>query len=255
MLFRHIIFLSLLTGILAGTLFTLAQQIQVTPIILAAETYEVADSPAINDHHADAGAHHHDAEAWAPEDGIERFSYSLLANVLTAIGFAAMLLTLMAHHRLKEKAELTHQKGLIWGFFGYLTLFVAPSLGLLPEIPGTMAAALESRQLWWLGTVIATGVGFYLIFFFNIKFKVAGISILLLPHLLGAPHISGPEFANPDPAAIASLQELHHRFIVSSGLVNLMLWLSIGLIGVWSLNRWLFTDKKGGTAAKDKGVK
>jgi len=242
MLFRRLILLSLFVGLLSGLVLTVLQQWQVTPIILAAEQFEEAApaEPAGHDHAAHShGGHSHGDEAWAPADGMERSLYSLLSNVLTAIGFAAMLLALMAYVQLKNSAVWSLNKGLLWGAVGFFTFFVAPSLGLLPEIPGVQAAGLESRQSWWLLAVLASGLGFYLIFFAKLPLKGVGLFLLLLPHFLSAPHISGPEFLSNDPAVVASLTALHHEFILSSSVVNLLFWLSLGLFSAWGLRRGL----------------
>ncbi|MDQ7075596.1 MAG: CbtA family protein [Gammaproteobacteria bacterium] len=235
MLFRRLILLSLFVGLLSGSFLTAVQQWQVTPIIIAAEQFEQAEAGHGHNH----GAHSHGDEAWAPAEGVERTLYSLLSNVLAAIGFAAMLLALMAYMQLKNSAPFSLGTGLLWGLVGFLTFFVAPSLGLLPEIPGTQAAALESRQTWWLLTVLVSGAGFYLLFFAQLPFKVLGVLLLLLPHLIGAPQLNGPEFIHPDPAAVASLVELHHQFVLSAGVANLLFWLAMGLLAAWGLRRGL----------------
>jgi len=237
MLFRRLILLSLFVGLLSGVVLTALQQWQVTPIIIAAEQFEEAAPVEIAGH--DHAVHSHGDEAWAPADGMERSLYSLLSNVLTAIGFAAMLLALMAYLQLKNSAVWSLNKGLLWGVVGFFTFFASPSLGLLPEIPGTQAAALEARQSWWLLTVLASGLGFYLLFFAKLPLKGLGLLLLLLPHLIGAPNILGPEFLQTDPAAVASLTELHQRFILSSSVVNLLFWLSLGLFSAWGLQRGL----------------
>jgi len=49
--------------------------------------------------------------------------------------------------------------GLLWGAAGFLIFSGSPALGLPPELPGMTAAALDARQTWWIGTVIATAIG------------------------------------------------------------------------------------------------
>lgn len=70
-MFRRIVFSACLAGLVSGVLLTGIQQLQVVPIILEAETYEVAEPAATTTHaHADGSSHEHDG--WSPEDGLER---------------------------------------------------------------------------------------------------------------------------------------------------------------------------------------
>jgi len=240
MLFRRLILLSLAIGFIAGSILTLAQQIQSTDIILQSEQYEGEPSPVQDNHNH---AHQHDESAWAPEDGAERLVYSFLANILTAIGYSAMLLAFMSYYQLQTQRLLNLGQGLLFGLFGYLTVFAAPSLGLSPEIPGTQAAALEARQLWWSGTVFATGIGFTLIFFKQSSYRTLfiglGVLLLVLPHIIGAPHITGPEFLHSDPNVVATLTQLHQQFILAVSIVNFIFWIAIGLLCAWGLKRWM----------------
>ncbi len=78
---------------------TVLQSFSTVPLILQAETYENA-APA---HQHDTGAapatgetvaapaHEHDADAWAPADGFERYAFTTLASVVSAVGFALVL--------------------------------------------------------------------------------------------------------------------------------------------------------------------
>ena len=78
MLFRKLVFAAVAVGIISGLVLGIVQQFSVTPTILAAEVYEIADeAPVSTQHHAQA-AHQHDAEAWAPEDGVERANAEVL---------------------------------------------------------------------------------------------------------------------------------------------------------------------------------
>jgi predicted cobalt transporter CbtA len=63
----------------------------------------------------------------------------VLANVSMAVGFALMLVAAFA----LSGRRITWRSGLLWGLAGYGVFFVAPSLGLPPEVPGTLAAPLQ----------------------------------------------------------------------------------------------------------------
>ena len=57
---------------------------------------------------------------------------------------------------------MSFTSGLAWGLGGFIAFFAAPSLGILPQLPGVAGAALESRQFWWVATVLCTGTGLFL---------------------------------------------------------------------------------------------
>lgn len=241
MFFRRLVLASLLVGLVSGLFLTLGQQWQVAPIIFAAEVFEVEPAVVVPEAqaHADGHDHSHDAEAWAPADGAERLFYSVLSNVLAAVGFSVLLLAIMGQLQLSGMTRLTALKGLLWGGAGFVAFFVAPGLGLPPEIPGVEAAPLEGRQGWWLMTVLLTGAGLAVLFFAPKLAKIGGLVLLAVPHLIGAPHLSGPEFSHPDPQVVQTLMSLHSEFIVASALTNAVFWLVMGLLSAWVLNKWV----------------
>jgi len=230
MYFRRIIFSALVIGFLSGLLHSGVQLLDVTSIIYGAEAYEIAEVEP-------AGSHTHEAEAWAPEDGAERIGYTFLSNILAGIGFAAILLAIMNQVQQQGLTQLSTSKGFLWGLAGFIAFFAAPGLGLSPEIPGTQAAELEQRQVWWVLTVVATIVGFAILAFTPLKFKLLGGIVVALPHLIGAPHISGPEFTHPDPAAVEALTDLHHQFIIATGVSNFVFWVALGICCAWAVQR------------------
>jgi cobalt transporter subunit CbtA len=254
MLFRRIIFSALCIGLLSGFLFSIVQYFGVSPIILAAEQYEIVEVQAApvqshhhgetlsDGHHDSGGGHHHNTEAWSPSDGIERSLYSLLANVLAGIGFAAIVLSIMCQLQLKGWVTFSPMKGLIFGLAGFVAFFAMPGIGLPPEIPGIEAAPLDNRQTWWLLSVIASGVGVGIFAFAKWAYKILGVLCIALPFLVGAPHSAGPEFGQADDRAVAILMDLHQQFIVATGITNLVFWLALGLLSAWCLNRIILND-------------
>lgn len=257
MIFRNIIFSACLVGLMVGVLLTVAQSLGVTPIIYAAEVYEVADtsvSETVSEaegagHGHASGDHHHESEAWAPEDGIERTFYSFVSNVLAGIGFAAVLLALMSQLQVMGVTRVSPLKGLVWGLAGFAVFFAVPGIGLPPEIPGVEAAAVAHRQGWWLFAAVGSGVGLATLAFAPKWFKLLGVLAVALPFLVGAPAHPGPEFSHPDADAVAALTELHHQFIVASGLANLLFWLALGVLSAWLLNRFILKGESEDVAA------
>jgi cobalt transporter subunit CbtA len=69
-----------------------------------------------------------------------------------------------------------------------LAVTVATGAGLPPQIPGMPAADLLPRQIWWLGTIAATGTAIGLVALRRETWAVAlAVVLIALPHLIGAP--------------------------------------------------------------------
>lgn len=211
--FTRLVSTAVAAGLVAGLALTAVQRVQVTPLIAQAETYEVAKPAAHTHEHADE----HEHAGWKPEDGTERTLYTVLANSTMGIGFGLLLCAAM----LVRGGRPTWRDGLVWSAAGYVVFFVAPSLGLPPELPGTAAAPVGERQLWWSLTALATAGGIGLIAFGRKwTFALAGLILLAAPQLAGA----------PQPLVHTSMAppELAHAFIFASALANAAFWLVLG---------------------------
>ena len=266
MFFRNIVFAAIAAGILAGIILGTLQHFQVTPIILGAEVYEMTDEPVVytkevhaeevHDHSnpahhtpekmhehlaameqqtpktVDHGAdHHHDPEAWAPEDGIERILFTYLSSSLMAIGFALVIISGMSLSGKKSVGA-----GFLWGLAGYAAFFVAPSLGLPPEIPGMEAAVLEGRQSWWMLAVLFTALGLGLLAFGKGALRWGGLLVIAIPHILGAPQPEAHGFSHPDATSVAALEALAGQFEIATALVNGIFWVCLGLLCAIAIN-------------------
>lgn len=252
MLFRQTVFYALLAGILSGLLLTAVQTFQVIPIILAAEQYEsvaVEDDHHAHDHHAhDHHAHdHHTEDAWAPTDGMQRTAFTALANILTALGFALVLMVaMMAAHSTSwgRNLKFDWRQGLLWGAAGYMVFWLAPAIGLPPEIPLQAAPPLEHRQLWWILTVVCTAGGLAGLAFTPSPWRWMAPALLAVPHIVGAPHTVGAMFPNQPPAVSASLEQLAQQFVGAAAIANGALWLALGLISAWAVQRMITSMKR-----------
>jgi cobalt transporter subunit CbtA len=201
---------------------TAAQQLATVPLILKAEVYESA-APAHD--HGDATAAHSlgatageaEEEGWAPSDGVERTFFSLLANIVTGVGFALLLI---AASELFDGIRNWRQ-GVFWGLAGFAVFTLAPGLGLPPELPAMPAADLGARQLWWVGTALSTAIALGLLFYGRSWLAVlAAIALLVAPHLIGAPQPLSYESPIPEG--------LHHSFVVAVVLTTLLFWVLLG---------------------------
>lgn len=211
--FRELVVAALLTGLLAGLLLTAVQQIQVIPTLLQAEVYEENSAVTI----ASSAENNHERHEWQPNNDWERTFFTAVANISLGVGFALLIGSVMC-----LRGRPSHWRtGLLWGLAGYITFFIAPSLGLPPEVPGTEAAKLADRQTWWLITVLDTGFGLSLLAFALTKTnKFFGAVLLAAPHLINAPQ--------PEVQSSAAPAELAHTFIIATVFANAVFWLAIG---------------------------
>ena len=213
-MFGRIVQTALLAGLMAGLFAWGAHMVKTTPLIVAAEVYENAQPAAAQHPPAPATP---EAKAWEPEDGLERNLYTLLADVIAGIGFAFMLTGAIV----LSGREVDTYRGAVWGLAGFAAVYVAPSLGLAPELPGMQAAALTARQAWWLLAATSTALGLGLaVFASNRLTKVAGGLLIVLPHLIGAPR--HPLEPGQVPAELAA------EFAVATLVVTGLFWLVLG---------------------------
>lgn len=237
-IFRNIVFCAALVGLIVGLALSVAQHFATTPLILRAEVYEKSaeaqavggsnltntnvththDGPAHPHASAsEAAAHIHNAQAWEPRDGVERTAFTVVSNIVIAIGYA---LALTGCFSLLGGA-IDWRRGLYWGLGGFLAVMVAPSLGLPPELPGVPAAALAERQLWFVGTAVATALGLALIAFGRRPPAVAlALCLIIAPHIIGAPQLADVETNVPTA--------LSHQFTVAVTVTSLLFWALLG---------------------------
>jgi len=243
----RVLTVSLLAGLLAGLLVSALQHFTTTPLILKAETYEAAlrlgpaptPTPAafadgarivLAHNNPAAGAEHTGEHEWKPQDGLQRTALTSLVTIATAIGFAALLLAGMiaANERIDER------RALIWATCGFLAFGLVPATGLAPELPGAAAAELQHRQIWWIATALVTAGGLYAFLRLEAPWlRVLAVLVLLVPHLIGAPHPAAPE--SKVPAEIAA------HFASLSLAIQAALWLAtgfaVGVLWPWATRR------------------
>lgn len=252
-LFRNVVFIAAIAGLLASLAMTALQAYSTVPLILKAETFENAGAEPAHDHGtaaetaapttdaaapaateaAPVAAHEHEEEGWAPADGFERFAFNFLANVVSGIGFA---LIIVAVSELAGGIS-SWRSGVLWGFAGFAVFTLAPGLGLPPELPAMPAADLGARQVWWIGTVVATAAGLALIAFRGtVVLSIVGVALIVAPHIIGAPQPESHD--SPIPA------DLHHQFVVASTVTNMIFWVLLGgLIG--AVRSWFTGPARG----------
>jgi cobalt transporter subunit CbtA len=221
----RVVLAALLAGIAAGFIMGAIQHLRLTPFIIAAEGFEAASGAAHKHEHAEGGVAagpsqqdgHEHGEGWAPADGWQRTLATTLTAVMTGAGFAAVL----AAVSLLSGLPITRENGMIWGLCGFLAVTLAPAIGLPPELPGMPGGDLLARQVWWIGTIAATGVGIFLIATRGEAWAIALAIVLIgLPHIIGAPAAIHAESAVP-PGLAAS-------FAANAIAANAIFWVLIG---------------------------
>jgi cobalt transporter subunit CbtA len=229
--FRDMLLTVAITGIVAALTFSAVQLLFISPLILQAEVYEDAAeaSPSHEAVEAPSG-HHHDESDWKPENGWERRLFTLGANLLMGLGYAFVFVAVYTLWRYPTSAGM----GLLWGLAGFIVFFAAPGLGLSPELPGTAAAELSARQMWWAGTAAATALGLALIFGASRWWlRVGGAALVIAPHLVAAPHLAVERSLAPE-----ELQR-HFRWVTTA--CNALFWLVLGLVSSITFRKLLLT--------------
>ncbi|MBN9233712.1 MULTISPECIES: CbtA family protein [Phyllobacteriaceae] len=234
--FRNVVFVAAIAGLLAGIVLACLQAYATVPLILKAEVYEQAggghEHPAPAAPAADAGAATTamstpapaaaapaEEEGWAPADGAERFSFNVVSNIVTGIGFALILVAFSEF----AGGIGNWRQGVFWGLAGFAVFTLAPGLGLPPELPAMPAADLLPRQIWWVATVVATAIGLALIAFRrSLPLTILAVALIVAPHIVGAPQPAS--YDTPIP------EGLHHQFVVAVTITNLVFWLVLGAV-------------------------
>lgn len=232
-LFRNVVFIAAIAGLVAGVVLACMQAYATVPLILKAEVYEQAGGGHTHDHGLAPAAAGRNAmssavpaeaataeeEGWAPADGFERFAFNVVANVVTGIGFALILVAASEF----AGGIGNGRQGMFWGLAGFAVFTLAPNLGLPPELPAMPAADLTQRQIWWTATVVATAAGLGLLAFRkSLPLAILAVALIVAPHIVGAPQPDS--FESPIP------EGLHHQFVVAVTLTNLVFWLVLGAV-------------------------
>ena len=224
---RSTLVAAVLAGLLAGLAFFAVQLVTTRPLIVQAEVLERAQPPATTAAPAHDHAAHAHAHAWEPEDGAERTLYTLAADLMVGIGYGFLLVGMMV----LAGRPLSATAGLLWGLAGFVAFAAAPALGLPPEPPGVPGADLVARQAWWLGTAAASAAGLWALLLGRAPWwRVAGLLLLVVPHIVGAPR--PPDALLPDDAA-ALAQRFHWAALAATA----VLWAVLGSAAGWLLPR------------------
>ncbi|HHI82427.1 MAG TPA: cobalt transporter [Rhizobiales bacterium] len=220
-MFSRLFIAAVLAGIVAGIVLATVQHFRTTPLILAAEVYEEADAAkAAQKTGSEAAAATKAPEAkqeWEPKNGFERTAWSALAGIIVGIGLAMLL----AGASLLSGIEITPQNGALWGLVAFAVFTLLPAAGLPPEPPGMPVADLTARQIWWTFTVLAGAGGVALIALVKKPWSaIAGVALIALPHLIGAPE-AGEHHTSIPPHLVQS-------YVANSLFLMAIAWVTVG---------------------------
>jgi len=209
---RRILSAALAAGLLAGVLVSLLQAVTTTPLILQAEAFETGG--AVHDH---TGHDHAAPLATEVEDVVTRTGLTVAANLITGVGFALLVVGAFA----LSGRPVEGREGLLWGLGGFAAFTLSPALGLPPELPGTIAADLASRQAWWAFAALGAAGGLAVLAFGRGWWRLpVGLALLVLPHAVGAPR--------PDAFGGSPPPELVAQFVAKSIVVSAIFWAVLG---------------------------
>jgi cobalt transporter subunit CbtA len=240
-------------GVAAGLLAALLHFAFVQKYILLGEDYESGAAvhfAGVSEGAADAtdDDHEHDhssGETAAAVDGGDDHEHqhappgdqsAWTRNAMT-VGFMAALysaysLILVAGFATAEHfgARVTARDGILWGIAAFVAVQLAPAMGLSPELPGTAAAPLSDRQLWWAATVVCSAAALAMIGYGRSLMWV-GFAVVLLaaPHVIGAPELD--QFTGVAPPEVAA------SFAARSLGAGLAVWATLGWLAGWLWNR------------------
>lgn len=204
LMFQRMLACAMFAGVAAALIAAVLHFAFVQKYILLGEQYETgalthfAAGSSVDDLAVVAEAEHDHAapadggaiephEHAAPQSGLQRNALTALFLVLVYVSYALLLVAGFGF-----VANMGHQvgatQGLLWGLAGFVAFQLAPAIGLAPELPGTIAAELGARQIWWWGTAAATATAFALVAY-GPKPWAAIVALILIsaPHVIGAP--------------------------------------------------------------------
>lgn len=201
----------LIAGCVVGIVVSILHFSFLQELILKAEQYEsgalvhfgeadTATSDGQSLDHSDAHSIGHEEDG--PQSDIMRNAMSVLFACLIYAGYGLILSA--AYQAARQLGyHVTPVNGILWGLAGFIVIQMAPSMGLSPNLPGTVSADIDARQIWWFGTMAATGLGIACFALGkSVPMIILGIALLAAPHVIGAPQLEG--FAGLAPPEMAA---------------------------------------------------
>ena len=214
LMFSRLLTSGLFAGAAAGLIAAVLQLHFLQPVLLHAELYEGGDLV------------HFGATSIVAADqelggmNVVRDGLSIVFTMLIYSGYAMVVVSLMSVAE-SRGASINGRTGLLWGAAGFVAMHLAPGFSLAPEVPGTAAADITLRQIWWFATAACAAGAMWLVAFGKgwMAWGIA-VALLLAPHLYGAPEPDA--FTGPAPTELGAL------FAARAFGVGLAAWVMVG---------------------------
>ena len=217
---------AMIAGFAVGLLVALLQYGFLEKDILRAEDYESGAKVHFQGVTATLGVAGHDRMAMAEGDAspLARHALTVLFAGVIYVGYALLMVAAYAvAGQLGYPVSL--QAGLLWGLAGFFVFQMAPAMGLQPDLPGTPSAELDARQWWWLGTVVMTAAGLAVLTYARGIVRLAGLGLMVVPHIVGAPELGTyAGVVPPELAAAVAARTLG---------IGLVAWVTMGGVLAW----------------------
>lgn len=195
----------LVAGGLTGVFVAVLQVILLQPLIVEAERYEAGEARVHEAGQQPAAVAHEEGGPYVPGSAridLERSLLTIGFHVILWAGFGLVFGALSDLIALFSGGSSSRRCALCAA--GFAAFVVAPTVGLPPELPGMAAADLGARQLWWIVSAAATlGAAMMVLIGRSPWVWAASAILLVLPHAIGAPHLSEvrADVVPPDLAA------------------------------------------------------
>ena len=222
---KNVLVSAVFAGVAAGLIAAALQFMFVIPALLEGELFE----QGIRVHFGADGSPQSDRGAPGLGGEWGRHAMTIGFNVVTYVGFGFLMVAAMALAELRQLTTITPKQGLIWGLAGFVAIQLAPAIGLPPVLPGTIGAEVGARQAWWLGTIVASALGLWVLAFGRGGIALAGVVLLAVPHLIGAPRLD--TFWGVAPPELAA------QFVTVSLGSAAVGWTCLGFVAAWCWTR------------------
>lgn len=190
-----------IAGFVAGLLAALLHFAFIQNTLLLGEDYESGAAVHWAGVATDTGAA--EAADTAPEPGAEAepaaeedntFTRNALTVLFTGLNYAGYGLLLIAAMQVPGLfgKTVSARDGVLWGLAGFAAFQMLPSMGLPAQLPGTLSADVQLRQIWWVATIVSAIAGLGLLAYGRgVIAIIVAVALLAAPHLIGAPSIEG----------------------------------------------------------------
>ena len=249
-------------GALAGFILGLLNVFFVSPLILEAETYEVASkktgklpsllhwgtSLLVNEAQAHGDAHQAkeagsslEKKEFAPE-GHLRSTLTVVGSSLIGISYGVLCtLILVLGIKLKiidqDVFDTPWKQGLIYGLVGFFVLHGLPSIGLPPPPPGIEGAEgdFPGRQNWWIATVFCGFLAASSLQVFprmlSRNFNLTPTNSKALATLIAFFFCCIPFIGIPEHSTVSKVpMALNQSFVITSLGINAVFWVVLGTL-------------------------